>query len=50
MWTKDRESPYEVHLPPMPVDVMGIQPDHFLDEGIPTSDRVGHVQRTLEGR
>jgi hypothetical protein len=37
-------------LPLMPVDVMGIQPDHFLDEGIPISDWVGHVQRTLEGR
>lgn len=37
-------------LPRMPVDVMGIQPDHYLDEGIPESGWVGYVQRTLEGR
>jgi hypothetical protein len=37
-------------LPHMPVDVMGIQPDHYLDEGIPEMDWVGHVQRVLEGR
>ncbi len=37
-------------LPLMPVDVMGIQPDHYLDEGIPVSGWVGYVQRTLEGR
>jgi hypothetical protein len=34
----------------MPVDVMGIQPDHYLDDGIPVSGWVGYVQRTLEGR
>jgi hypothetical protein len=37
-------------LPRMPVDVMGIQPDHYLDEGIPVSAWVGYVQRVLEGR
>ncbi|MBX2980617.1 MAG: hypothetical protein KF905_15125 [Flavobacteriales bacterium] len=37
-------------LPHMPVDVMGIQPDHYLDEGIPQLDWVGYVQRVLEGR
>jgi hypothetical protein len=37
-------------LPRMPVDVMGIQPDHYLDDGIPVSGWVGHVQRVLEGR
>jgi hypothetical protein len=37
-------------LPKMPVDVMGIQPDHYLDEGIPEMDWVGYVQGVLEGR
>lgn len=37
-------------LPRMPVDVMGIQPDHYLDEGIPEMEWVGYVQRVLEGR
>lgn len=37
-------------LPQMPVDVMGIQPDHYLDEGIPEMEWVGYVQRVLEGR
>lgn len=37
-------------LPHMPVDVMGIQPDHYLDEGIPEMDWVGYVQGVLEGR
>lgn len=37
-------------LPRMPVDVMGIQPDHYLDDGIPETGWVGYVQRTLEGR
>jgi len=37
-------------LPHMPVDVMGIQPDHYLDEGIPVMEWVGYVQRVLEGR
>lgn len=37
-------------LPHMPVDVMGIQPDHYLDEGIPEMEWVGYVQRVLEGR
>jgi hypothetical protein len=37
-------------LPRMPVDVMGIQPDHYLDEGIPEMDWVGYVQEVLEGR
>lgn len=37
-------------LPRMPVDVMGIQPDHYLDEGIPAMEWVGYVQRVLEGR
>jgi hypothetical protein len=37
-------------LPHMPVDVMGIQPDHYLDEGIPVTDWVGYVQQVLEGR
>lgn len=36
-------------LPKMPVDVMGIQPDHYLDEGIPAMEWVGYVQRVLEG-
>jgi hypothetical protein len=36
-------------LPHMPVDVMGIQPDHYLDEGIPVTDWVGYVQQVLEG-
>jgi len=34
----------------MPVDVMGIQPDHYLDEGIPEMDWVGYVQELLEVR
>lgn len=37
-------------LPHMPVDVMGIQPDHYLDDGIPELDWVGYVQRVMEGR
>lgn len=37
-------------LPHMPVDVMGIQPDHYLDEGIPELEWVGYVQQVLEGR
>ena len=37
-------------LPRMPVDVMGIQPDHYLDEGIPELGWVGYVQEVLEGR
>lgn len=37
-------------LPHMPVDVMGIQPDHYLDEGIPEMEWIGYVQRVLEGR
>jgi hypothetical protein len=37
-------------LPHMPVDVMGIQPDHYMDEGIPLSNWITHVQRVLEGR
>lgn len=37
-------------LPHMPVDVMGIQPDHYLDEGIPEMEWVGYVQQVLEGR
>lgn len=37
-------------LPRMPVDAMGIQPDHYLDEGIPELEWVGYVQRMLEGR
>lgn len=37
-------------LPRMPVDVMGIQPDHYLDDGIPELDWVGYVQRVMEGR
>lgn len=37
-------------LPHMPVDVMGIQPDHYLDEGIPALQWVGHVQSVMEGR
>jgi hypothetical protein len=34
----------------MPVDVMGIQPDNYLDEGIPEMEWAGHVQGVLEGR
>jgi hypothetical protein len=37
-------------LPHMPVDVMGIQPDHYLDEGIPEMEWIGYVQGVLEGR
>ncbi|HMQ76522.1 MAG TPA: S41 family peptidase [Flavobacteriales bacterium] len=37
-------------LPHMPVDVMGIQPDHYLDGGIPEMEWVEHVQGVLEGR
>lgn len=37
-------------LPRMPVDVMGIQPDHYLDEGIPEMEWIGYVQGVLEGR
>ena len=37
-------------LPHMPVDVMGIQPDHYLDDGIPVAQWVPYVQRVLEGR
>ena len=37
-------------LPHMPVDVMGIQPDHYLDEGIPAMEWVGYVQGVMEGR
>jgi hypothetical protein len=37
-------------LPRMPVDVMGIQPDHYLDEGIPEMEWIGYVQDVLEGR
>lgn len=37
-------------LPRMPVDVMGIQPDHYLDDGIPELEWVGYVQEVLEGR
>lgn len=37
-------------LPHMPVDVMGIQPDHYLDAGIPEMEWVGYVQGVLEGR
>lgn len=37
-------------LPRMPVDVMGIQPDHYLDEGIPEMEWVTYVQQVLEGR
>lgn len=29
---------------------MGIQPDHFLDAGIPEMEWVGYVQGVLEGR
>ena len=37
-------------LPRMPVDVMGIQPDQYLDEGIPEMEWIGYVQGVLEGR
>ena len=37
-------------LPRMPMDVMGVQPDHYLDDGIPETGWVGYVQGTLEGR
>ncbi|MBL7937745.1 MAG: hypothetical protein JNL43_00180 [Flavobacteriales bacterium] len=37
-------------LPKMPMDVMGVQPDHYLDEGIPLNGWVPYVRRTLEGR
>jgi hypothetical protein len=37
-------------LPHMPVDVMGIQPDHYLDEAIPKLEWVEYVQQVLEGR
>lgn len=37
-------------LPHMPVDVMGIQPDHYLDDGIPEMEWIGYVQGVLEGR
>ncbi|QQR87309.1 MAG: hypothetical protein IPJ76_03550 [Flavobacteriales bacterium] len=37
-------------LPTMPMDVMGVQPDHYLDGGIPVSGWVSYVRRTLEWR
>lgn len=37
-------------LPRMPVDAMGIQPDHYLDEGIPELEWVDYVRKVLEAQ
>lgn len=29
---------------------MGIQPDHYLDDGIPAMEWVGYLRRVLKGR
>lgn len=35
-------------IPNMAIDGVGIQPDYYLDESIPESDWVSHVQKLLE--
>lgn len=37
-------------LPHMQLDMVGIQPDHYLDDGIPLTGWVGYVQQVLEAR